>query len=265
MALPIPDSSLPPIERLREIMHLLRSPGGCPWDAEQTHESLVPHLIEEAYEVAEAVKNGDDAALVDELGDLLLQPIFQAEVASSRGAFDFDDVANAIVEKLIRRHPHVFGDTVAEDSDSVLTQWEQIKAKEKGSAPSSDYYLKKANEGLPSLMSAQKIQRKVAKVGFDWDNLEDVIAKVEEELTEVKEAITEKDQEHIEEEIGDLLFSVVNLSRKIGADAELLLDQANRKFVERFQKMEAQLKTNNQSLGDVTLDQMDAAWELAKH
>ncbi|MDC0263452.1 nucleoside triphosphate pyrophosphohydrolase [bacterium] len=267
---PIPAADLPPVERLRQIMHLLRSPGGCPWDAEQTHESLLKHLIEESYEVAEAVRGGNDAEIIDELGDLLLQPVFHAEIASEDGRFTLDDVAQAICEKLIRRHPHVFGDAVADDPDAVLSQWEKIKAGEKGEPDaemneSPKPFLKKANEGVPALMAAQNIQMKVAKVGFDWPDLEPVLEKIREEVQETEEALAvDESSDDVAEEIGDLLFAVVNLARKSGHEAELLLHRANRKFVERFQKVEATLLDQGSTLEQADLKAMDAAWEEAK-
>ncbi|MEM6278981.1 MAG: nucleoside triphosphate pyrophosphohydrolase [Verrucomicrobiota bacterium] len=265
MAHPIPSSDLPPIERLRAIMHLLRAPGGCPWDAEQTHETLLKHLIEEAYEVAEAVESGDRDAIVDELGDLLLQPVFHAEIASESGAFDFDDIASAICEKLIRRHPHVFGEVKLGDAGDVLKQWEEIKAAErKEQTIEADYFLKKANEGLPALLAAQKIQKKVSKVGFDWPDLVPVLGKIEEEFNEVQEALEQGRKEEIGEEIGDLLFAVVNLARKTGHEAELLLAGTNRKFVDRFQKVEDSLRKSGSCLEEASLAEMDREWERAK-
>jgi len=268
MPRPVPCSELPPIDRLRQVMHLLRAPGGCPWDAEQTHESLVKHLIEEAYEVADAVASGQPEALIDELGDLLLQPVFHAEIASERGDFDFDDIAAAICEKLIRRHPHVFGDAVAEDPDAVLTQWDAIKAGERGEdgadpGPAKGY-LGKANSGLPALLASQKIQKRAARVGFDWPSMAPVLEKVREETEEVAASMREGDQAAVAEEIGDLLFAVVNLARKAGFEAELLLHAANRKFVERFEQVEAGLGARGRSLEEASLDEMDALWEDAK-
>lgn len=272
MAHPIPSEDLPPIDRLLQIMHILRAPGGCPWDAEQTHDSLAPHLIEEAYEVAAAIRSGDPDAIADELGDILLQPVFHAEIASEKHQFNFDDIAGAICEKLIRRHPHVFGDSTAGDPQSVLSQWEQIKAAEKNggnsSAPArtlSQSLQKAANEGIPSLMAARKIQSKVATVGFDWDDIDPVIDKIREEIDEVTEALQSNDADSVSEEIGDLLFAVVNLARKTGNEAELLLDAANRKFVDRFQRVEEQLAEDGLNLKEASLEQMDAAWEKAKH
>lgn len=270
MPQPIPSDELPPVERLRQIMHTLRAPGGCPWDAEQTHESLLKHLIEESYEVAEAVRGGEDAEMIDELGDLLLQPVFHAEIAEEQGRFTLDDVARAICEKLIRRHPHVFGDAVADDPDAVLSQWEKIKETEKSgsnrveSETQQGSIVKKGTEGMPALMAAQKFQKTVAKVGFDWPDLPPVIDKIREELAEVEEAISEKTDDDVAEEIGDLLFAVVNLARKTGNEAEFLLAAANQKFVKRFQAVEVALREKGKALEDCTLEEMDAEWEAAK-
>lgn len=268
----IPSSDLPPLERLRRIMHLLRAPGGCPWDAEQTHESLVRHLLEEAYEVAAAVRGGDRDELVDELGDLLLQPFFHAEIASESGRFDIGDVANAICEKLIRRHPHVFGEATAETPEAVLTQWDAIKAGEKAAAGSDPvrsgtqegYLIRKANEGQPALLAAAKIQRKAASVGFDWPDLAPVLEKVREEVDEVAAVLAAGDGPKIAEEIGDLLFAVVNLARQSGHEAEVLLDAANRKFVRRFQAVEDEIRAGGKRMGEASLAEMDAAWDRVK-
>lgn len=270
----IPSSDLPPLERLRRIMHILRAPGGCPWDAEQTHESLVRHLLEEAYEVAAAVRGGDRDELVDELGDLLLQPFFHAEIASESGRFDIDDVANAICEKLVRRHPHVFGEATAETPEAVLSQWDAIKAGEKavagagsdpvGSGAREGHLIKKANEGQPALLAAAKIQRKAATVGFDWPDLAPVLEKVREEIDEVAAVLGTGDGGKVAEEIGDLLFAVVNLARKSGHEAEILLEGANRKFVRRFQAVEDEIRAGGKRLGEVSLEEMDAAWDRVK-
>ncbi len=266
---PIPDESIPPIDRLRQIMHILRAPGGCSWDAEQTHESLVPHLIEESYEVAEAVRKGDRDELVDELGDLLLQPVFHAEIASETGAFDLDDVAAAICEKLIRRHPHVFGEANADDPDAVLKQWNEIKSEERKAKGDVEFaedepFLKKANEGMPALMASQKMQRKVAKIGFDWDDAKSVLDKLDEELDEMREALDGDDMENLADEIGDVLFVTVNLARKCGFDAETLMAAANAKFVRRFQGVERVLKTKGKAVEDSSLEEMEAAWQEVK-
>ncbi|MCF6312215.1 MAG: nucleoside triphosphate pyrophosphohydrolase [Verrucomicrobiales bacterium] len=251
------------IDRLLDIMHTLRAPGGCPWDIEQTHQSLIPCLLEEAYEVAEALREDDSEAMADELGDLLLQVIFHAEIANETKRFDFEDVAKAICDKLVRRHPHVFGDSDVTDTAGVLRQWEEIKQQEKGSDQRS-YHLKRANDGLPSLMAAKKLQKKAAEVGFDWPDLDPVVDKIHEELAEVEEALAEDDHQHLGEEIGDLLFSIVNLARKNHFDPEALLAATNSKFVKRFQKVEDLLKAENKTLTESSLEEMDAKWEQAK-
>ncbi|MFK5924127.1 MAG: nucleoside triphosphate pyrophosphohydrolase [Verrucomicrobiota bacterium] len=251
------------IDRLLEIMHTLRAPGGCPWDIEQTHESLIPCLLEEAYEVAEALRDNDTHAMTDELGDLLLQVVFHAEIAQESDRFAFEDVAKAISDKLVRRHPHVFGDSDVSDSEGVLRQWEEIKRQEKGNSK-SDYHIKRANDGLPSLMAARKLQKKAAEVGFDWPDLAPVVDKIHEELAEVEEALDENDQEHLGEEIGDLLFAVVNLARKKKFDPETLLAAANSKFVKRFQQVEDRLQAEGKTLRQASLEEMDAQWDAAK-
>ncbi len=257
------DAPQEPMAKLRAVMHRLRAPGGCPWDAEQTHESLLPHLIEEAYEVAEAARSGDMTHLCEELGDLLLQPFFHAEIASETGAFDIDDVARSITEKLIRRHPHVFGDAKAETSDAVLTQWDEIKRAEKGETKKQPY-LHGISMGLPALMRAQKLQKKAAKVGFDWPDATPVLAKVREEADEIEQAVREEDSAQISEEIGDLLFTVVNLARKLGVDAELSLARANEKFTDRFHQVEERLTAQGKTMGEVPLAEMDVVWDEVK-
>ena len=258
--------ALPPLERLQRLMHRLRGPGGCPWDAEQTHLSLLPCLIEEAYEVAEAIRSGDREAIVDELGDLLLQPVFHAEIGSETGSFDLDDVAAAICEKLIRRHPHVFGDRVVGDSQGVLRQWDQIKQQERATAgkASAEYHIQSAQGPLPALMQAAKIQKKAAKVGFDWPHPEQVLPKVREEVDEVAEALESGDPARVAEELGDLLFATVNLVRKCGLDPENLLAAANTKFVRRFQSVEDTLRLAGKTLDAASLEEKDAAWNAAK-
>lgn len=259
--MPTPDQDNP-LQQLRDVMHRLRAPGGCPWDAEQTHESLLPHLLEEAYEVAEAARSGDMKHFCEELGDLLLQPVFHAEIASESGAFTLDDIARGITEKLIRRHPHVFGDAVAETSDAVLTQWDVIKQTEKGNKPQK--HLDGISHGLPALMRAQMLQKKAAKVGFDWPNTDPVVAKLKEETEEIIEALANGDEAAVREEVGDLLFTVVNLARKLGVDAELALTEANHKFEDRFGKVEDEVAKQGVPLGKATLEQMDAAWDAIK-
>lgn len=251
---------------LRAVVHRLRAPGGCPWDQEQTHETLIPHLIEEAYEVAEAIRNGDMAHLREELGDLLLQPVLHAEIASETGVFDLDSIARELTEKLIRRHPHVFGDTTVDGSAGVLKQWDEIKKQEKGgSANDRKPHLHGVSQGLPALMRAQKIQKKAAKVGFDWPDFEQVVAKVHEEVQEIAEAVAQQDQKAIEDEVGDLLYSVVNVARRLGVDAETALAAATAKFERRFGRVEEIILAQGKTLEDSTLEEMDAVWEATKH
>lgn len=272
MSRPVPSEDLPPIQRLLQIMEVLRAPGGCPWDAEQTHESLVPHLIEEGYEVAEAVGRGSMEDLKDELGDVLLQPVFHSVIAQERGDFHFDDVVEAICDKLIRRHPHVFGDAEVSGVDGVLEQWQQIKNREKSpegaSAAGADrsYFLSKAKPGLPAMLVAHGLQKKVAGIGFDWPDAVSVLDKIREELAEVEEALERGSAEQVGEEIGDVLFVVVNLARKAGFDAETLLRDTNRKFIRRFQGVEDCLRDQGIPLAGAGLERMEAAWqEVKKH
>ena len=259
-----------PFNKLCEIVATLRAPGGCPWDREQTHESLLPALIEEAYEVAEAVRANDSANFREELGDLLLLVVMHAEIAREAGRFDVDGVLEAVTEKLIRRHPHVFGTSDARDSGAVLKQWESIKRAEK----TGKHYLDDLPAALPALMRAQKAQSKVARVNFDWSEARDVIAKIEEELDELKEATgdshrvddsgVESSRREIEEEMGDLLFAVVNLARKCKVDAENALQTATDKFVTRFNRVEDELESRGKRLGDVELAELDAIWNQIK-
>ena len=247
--------------RLCDIVAKLRAPGGCPWDREQTHESLLPALIEEAYEVAEAARAKNDAHFCEELGDLLLLVVMHAEIAREAGRFDVNKVITEITEKLIRRHPHVFGESDAKDSGAVLKQWEAIKHKEK---KTDTHYMASLPNALPALIRAQKAQSKVARVNFDWNQVGDVIAKVEEELGELKRAIESKDRQSIQDEVGDLLFAVVNLSRKCKLDTESTLQAATNKFVSRFNRLEDELRRTGKKLGDVDLAEMDAIWNKIK-
>src|SRR3984893_14534621 len=248
-------------DKLCEIVAKLRAPGGCPWDREQTHESLLPALIEEAYEVAEAARSKNDAHFCEELGDLLLLIVMQAEIAGEAGRFNIEGVTREISEKLIRRHPHVFGKSDARDSGAVLKPWEAIKREEK---KGDSHYLASLPTALPALMRAQKAQGKAARVNFDWTELTDVVAKVEEELGETKAAIASQDRQSIENEIGDLLFAVVNLARKCQFDAESALQKATDKFVTRFNRLEDELRAQGKKLGDVDLAELDAIWNKIK-
>ena len=250
-----------PLEQLLRIMARLRAPDGCPWDREQSHATLRQSVIEEAYEVAAAINSGDDANLREELGDLLLQVVFHAQMASERGDWNFDAVASGIVEKLVRRHPHVFGSENASDSAAVLTRWEEIKRAEKGTAATASA-LDGVSEGLPSLMRAEKVQKKAAKVGFDWSELPPVVAKVREEIAEVEGALG--DTEKVEEEVGDLLFAVVNLARKLKVDGEVALQRATDKFATRFREVEAVARERGLALEKMTLAEMDEIWDAVK-
>jgi MazG family protein len=249
------------VSRLREIVARLRAPGGCPWDREQTHESLRAALIEECYEAIEAIEKADDANLREELGDLLLHVVMHAHMAGERRAFDFEDVVQGVCEKLIRRHPHVFGDDQASGSAQVIRQWELIKRAEKGSQSS-------VMDGLPSafpaLLLAQSAQKKAARVGFDWDNASEVLSKVEEEIKELRAAISGGRQENIEEEMGDLFFSLVNLARKLDVDSETALAGATRKFVERFRAVEAEIVAKGRNVEQTSAQEMNALWDRHK-
>ena len=247
--------------KLRDIVAKLRGLGGCPWDREQTHESLLPATIEEAYEVAEAARAKNDAHFREELGDLLLLVVMHAEIAREAGRFDINNVVDDVTEKLVRRHPHVFGKSDARDSGAVLKQWEAIKREEKRS---DSHYLASLPRALPALMRAQKAQSKAARVNFDWTELRDVLAKVEEELGETKSAIASQDRQSLEDEIGDLLFAVVNLARKCKLDAESALQTATDKFVARFNRLEDELRARGKRLGDVDLAELDEIWNEVK-
>jgi len=247
--------------KLCEIVAKLRAPDGCPWDREQTNQSLVPALIEEVYEAAEAARAHDDAHFREELGDLLLLVVMHAQIACETGRFGIEEVIEHVSDKLIRRHPHVFGTSEARDAGAVLKQWEAIKREEKNA---DSHFLANLPKALPALVRAQKAQSKAARVNFDWTALPDVIAKVEEELDETKDAISSQHQEHVEDEIGDLLFAVVNLARKCKIDAETALQCATDKFVARFNRLEDELKTRGRKLGEVELAELDAIWDKIK-
>ena len=248
-------------QKLCEIVAKLRAPGGCPWDREQTHESLLPALIEEAYEVAEAARAKDDAHFREELGDLLLLVVMHAEIARETGRFDIGKIIREASDKLVRRHPHVFGTSDARDSGAVLKQWEAIKRAEK---KADTHYLASLPKALPALVRAQKAQSKAARVNFDWADVRDVVAKLEEELRETKEAIASQDRARIEDEIGDVLFAVVNLTRKCKIDAESALQGGTDKFVTRFNQLEDEVKARGKKLGDVDLSEMDEIWNAIK-
>jgi tetrapyrrole methylase family protein/MazG family protein len=247
--------------RLCEIMHRLRAPGGCPWDREQTHASLVRYLIEEAYEVGEAVEAGDDPELVKELGDVLLQVIFHSEIAEEESRFTIEDVLESISDKMIRRHPHVFGEATVQDSAAVLRQWETIKKGERGGESS---HLEGIPNALPALLKATQLQGRASQVGFDWEHAGQVVEKVREEFRELEEAVREGVQHKVEEEFGDLLFALVNWGRFLKVDPEKALQDCNRKFVRRFQHIEKTLHSRGSSVVQADIAEMDALWEEAK-
>jgi tetrapyrrole methylase family protein / MazG family protein len=247
-------------DRLVEIMAKLRNPGGCPWDAQQTHESLRPYLLEEAYEVLEAVDDADQGRLAGELGDLLLQIVFHAQLAAERGDFDIEDVCRKISDKLEYRHPHVFGTVQVADADEVLTNWERLKRQEE-EHQERDSALDGVPRDLPALQAADKLQKRAAKVGFDWQTIQGPLHKIEEELQEVQEA---EDPSQAAHEIGDLLFAVCNYARFLKVDPEGALRQANRRFDTRFRSVEQQAKAQDRRLADMTLAEMDVLWERAK-
>jgi len=251
-----------PIARLVRIMATLRSERGCPWDREQSLDSLKPFLIEESYEVLDAIESGNRKLLEEELGDVLLQVVFQAQICAEEGSFRFDDVATHISDKLVRRHPHIFGDVQVADSAEVIRNWEAIKKQEKGERARS------AVEGiprhLPALEKADKVQRKVARLGFDWGEVEGVIGKIDEEVGEIKQALKSGQPDLIREEIGDLLFAAVNLSRFLGHNAEELLNLTVAKFTRRFQEIEKRLHAEGRQVTDCDLAELDRIWDEVK-
>ena len=251
-----------PFEKLREVVAQLRAPGGCPWDREQTNASLIPKLVEEVYEAVAAVRNRDDANFSEELGDVLLLVLMHAEIAREENRFNIDEVIESVTAKLIRRHPHVFGTSEVRDSAGVVRQWDAIKLEEK--SEEKTFYLDEVGAALPALMRAQKIQKKAAHVNFDWNEPAEVLAKVDEELAETKAAIASGEEGKIAEELGDLLFAIVNLARKQQLDAETLLQAASDKFVRRFHALENALRAEGKKLGDVGLDALDEIWNAQK-
>lgn len=251
------------IDDLLDIMEQLRGDNGCPWDKVQTHQSIKKSMIEECYEAIDALDSGNDDAFANELGDVLLQVVFHAQLAKERGAFDFDRVVNEICNKLISRHTHVFGPEKAGNAEEALTNWEKNKKKEKGLATYTDT-LKDVPHYLPALMRSEKVQKKAAAVGFDWDNDKAVYDKVNEEIGELKEAQETGDMEKIEEEYGDLLFAAVNLGRHLGVTPELALAKASDKFISRFEAMENETLSQKLDLGALSLAEMNEAWEKIK-
>ena len=253
------------IEKLIQVMAQLRDPdGGCPWDIEQTYETIAPYTIEEAYEVADAVQRKDMDDLKDELGDLLLQVVYFTQMASEDGLFTFEDVARHVTDKMIHRHPHVFGDEKAESAKDVEGRiWEERKALE-GSKQKLESLLDDVPVALPAIMRAQKLQKRAARVGFEWDKPVEVLDKMEEEIAELREALNNNDDENAMEELGDLFFVLTNLGRMLGFDSEESLRQANLKFERRFRGIESDFKAENKDLKVASLDEMEASWQHQK-
>lgn len=248
---------------LLDIIETLRNPGGCPWDREQTHESLKSALLEECYEVIDAIENKDEDALIEELGDVLLQVVFHASIGKEDGYFDIMDVIGGISNKMINRHPHVFGNEEANTSEQVLVNWDEIKKEEKGIKTLTEE-MQNIAKSLPATTRAYKVQKKAKKVGFDWDDVNCAIDKVKEELNEIKEVYNCEDKSIIEGEVGDLLFACINVARFLEVDGELALDKTIKKFIKRFSYIENEAIKNNKNLKDMTLEEMDKLWEEAK-
>lgn len=259
-------SSLQALQQLIEVVAQLRSPnGGCPWDLAQTPQTLIPYVIEEAYEVVDAIRNGDRDAIAEELGDLLLQVVLQAQIASEAGQFSMTEVAEGITQKLIRRHPHVFGEVQVESADEVHQNWEQIKAAEKGETTQEAQLLSsklsRYSTTLPPLMAGMKISQKAAAAGFEWENVEGVWAKFREELAEFQEALQQEDKAHQEAELGDLLFTVINIARWYDLEPDSALAGTNHRFIQRLKKME---QVCDRPLSEYTLDELENLWQQAK-
>lgn len=250
------------VDDLREIVARLRGEGGCPWDIAQTHDSVKYCMIEESYEAIDALEKGDDKLFANELGDLLFQVVFHAQMASERGAFDFDDIVYEISQKMIERHTHVFGQDKASDAENALKVWEKNKKKEKGLQSQTEAMRDVAN--LPALMRAQKVSKKAADVGFDWENGFDALKKVREETDELFEAMRNGDENNMEEELGDLLFSVVNVSRFLHKSSEEALRKATNKFIDRFASLEQVAQQNGKNLSKMSPDELETLWQQAK-
>lgn len=257
-------------DELVSVMARLRAPGGCPWDREQTHGTLAQYLLEETYEAFDAIQTaeqtGDTSHLSEELGDVLLQVVFHSDIAKEHGGFDIDSVVEGVTKKLILRHPHVFGDREIETAEDVLRNWDELKKQERAASGKEEKLLESILDEIPvhfpALLEGQKLTKKAAKVKFDWTGTDQIFEKIEEELGELKEAIAES--KNIEEEIGDLLFVVMNLARKLDIDAETALKKTNRKFRQRFGYIEKKLAESGKALEDSTLEEMDALWNEAK-
>lgn len=251
------------VNDLIDIVEILRSPGGCPWDIEQDHKSIRRDFLEETYEVIEAINKEDRDGLLEELGDVLLQVVFHTQIEREKNSFDFNDVADGVCKKMIERHPHVFGNVNAETSEQVLENWDVIKKQTKQQKSQTESMLSIPRE-FPALMRADKVQKKAAKVGFDWDSVEGAFEKVSEELEELKEAVTMGVVENANEELGDLLFSVVNVSRFISVDSEEALTNATDKFIDRFSKVEKMAEEKGINMKETDLSELDKLWDEAK-
>ena len=250
------------VKPLTDVMNTLLGEQGCPWDKEQTHMSLRRNLLEEAHEVIEAIDCNDMAHLKEELGDVLLQVVFHAKLAEQEQAFNFNDVVEAITQKMIRRHPHIFSDVAADDAETVLANWEEIKKREKAGQPEANSIMSKLPPTLTALLKAEKVQQKAHRVGFDWDDIQGPKDKIQEELAEIDAAVAGNGD--LEEEIGDLLFSVVNLSRFVNVDPEQALNRSVQKFVDRFQAMEAKIMLDKKAFDNYTVEELDILWEKSK-
>lgn len=249
-------------EDLVALMERLRSPGGCPWDREQTLESLKPFIIEEAYEVTDAIDRRDMDGLKEELGDHLLQAVFVSQVAREEGSFEIGDAITAIHDKLVRRHPHVFGDVEADTADQVLANWEKLKNEERKEEDKS--LLSGVPAALPALLKAGRLTEKASRVGFDWERVDDIFAKIEEEVAELRVAVESGDRGELEEEIGDLLFTIANIARRMEVNPEEALQATNRKFKRRFEYVEKRLRSEGRDFADSSLAEMDRLWNEAK-
>jgi len=247
---------------LVKLMTTLRGPNGCPWDRKQTLPDLKPYVIEEAYEVVDAIDRDDRADLLEEVGDFLLEAVFIAEITREEGSFDIGDSITAIHDKLVRRHPHVFGDVEAKDAEQVLVNWEKLKSEERKAEQKG--ILAGVPQSLPALLKASRLTEKAARVGFDWRRPDDVFDKMEEEIEELREAVVASNPEKIHEELGDLLFTIANVARKVGVNPEEALQTTNRKFQRRFGSMEASVHGSGRNLDELTLEEMDRLWDEAK-
>ncbi|MBI2338811.1 MAG: nucleoside triphosphate pyrophosphohydrolase [Deltaproteobacteria bacterium] len=252
-----------PFEQLVDIMAILRSPGGCPWDHQQTHQSIAPQLIEECYEVLDAIENKNDPHLCEELGDLLLHVLFHAQIGRDEKSFDIDDVVNEISAKLIRRHPHVFGGIKVSGAEEVVSNWDKIKANE-AKKHKGDSYLDPVPKSLPALFQAFKLSKKASKIGFDWNKTDEVLQKIDEEIGELKKAVKSKNRNNLEHEVGDLFFALANLCRFIKIQPEEVLQKANNRFRARFSAMEKQIRLKKKKMEQLTAKEWDALWNDAK-